>query len=74
MNTVYSTDSSYYAAFMNETTEKGPCLAMTPYSVIGLERVIPTLSPPTNPLLGVVGENIDRCITPLFMIFFYFPA
>ena len=72
MNTVYSADSSYYAAYMNETTEKGPCLAMTPYGVIGLERVIPTLSPPpTNPLLGVVGENVDRCITPLFMIFFF---
>ena len=39
MNTVTSTDSSYYAANTNTKTEKGPCLAMTPYSVIGLERV-----------------------------------
>ena len=40
MNTVTSTDSSYYAANTNEKTEKGPCLAMTPYGVIGAERVI----------------------------------
>ena len=39
MNTVTSADSSYYAANMNEKTEKGPCLAMTPYGVIGAERV-----------------------------------
>ena len=40
MNTVTSADSSYYAANTNEKTEKGPCLAMTPYGVIGAERVI----------------------------------
>ena len=39
MNAVTSADSSYYAANMNEKTEKGPCLAMTPYGVIGAERV-----------------------------------
>ena len=39
MNVVTSADSSYYAANMNEKTEKGPCLAMTPYGVIGAERV-----------------------------------
>ena len=39
MNTVTSVDSSYYAANTNEKTEKGPCLAMTPYGVIGVERV-----------------------------------
>ena len=39
MNTVTSADSSYYAANTNEKTEKGPCLAMTPYGVIGAERV-----------------------------------
>ena len=39
MNTVTSTDSSYYAANTNEKTEKGPCLAMTPYGIIGAERV-----------------------------------
>ena len=37
MNTVIGADSSYYAANMNEKTEKGPCLAMTPYGVIGTE-------------------------------------
>ena len=40
MNTVTSADSSYYAANTNEKTEKGPCLAMTPYGVIGAERAI----------------------------------
>ena len=49
MNTVYR--AVYYAAYMNETTEKGPCLAMTPYGVIGLERVIPTPPPPPPPLV-----------------------
>ena len=39
MNTVTSADSSYYAANTNEKTEKGPCLAMTLYGVIGAERV-----------------------------------
>ena len=39
MNTVTSADSSYYAANTDEKTEKGPCLAMTPYGVIGAERV-----------------------------------
>ena len=39
MNTVTSADSSYYAANTNEKTEKGPCLALMPYGVIGAERV-----------------------------------
>ena len=43
MNTVTSTDSSYYAANTNEKTEKGPCLAMTLYGVIGAERVKRTI-------------------------------
>ena len=44
MNTVTSADSSYYAANTNEKTEKGPCLAMTPYGVIGVERVKQSVS------------------------------
>ena len=39
MNAVTNTGSLYYTANVNETTEKGPCVAMTPYGVIGLERV-----------------------------------
>ena len=39
MNAVTSTDSSYYTANTNEKTEKGPCLAMTLYGVIGAERI-----------------------------------
>ena len=39
MNTVTSADSLYYAANTNEKTEKGPCLAMMLYGVIGAERV-----------------------------------
>ena len=40
MNTVTNAESSYYTANMNEKTEIGPCVAMTPYGVIGLERVL----------------------------------
>ena len=39
MNTVTNARSSYYTANVDETTEKGPCVAMTPYGVMGLERV-----------------------------------
>ena len=40
MNTVTNASSSYYTANVDKTTENGPCVAMTPYGVIGLERVI----------------------------------
>ena len=39
MNTVTNASSSYYTANVDETTENGPCVAMTPYGIIGLERV-----------------------------------
>ena len=39
INTVTNARSLYYTANMDEMTEKGLCVAMTPYSVIGLERV-----------------------------------
>ena len=39
MNTVTNTGSSYYTANVNKKTEKGPCVAMMPYGVMGLERV-----------------------------------
>ena len=39
MNTVTNARSSYYTANVDETTEKGPCVVMTPYDVIELERV-----------------------------------
>ena len=39
MNTVTNAESSYYTANVNEKTEKGPCVAMTPYGIIGPERV-----------------------------------
>ena len=39
MNTVTNAISLYYTANVNETTEKGPCVAMMSYGVIGLERV-----------------------------------
>ena len=39
MNTVTNTGSSYHTANVNKKTEKGPCVAITPYGVIGLERV-----------------------------------
>ena len=38
MNTVTNA-SSYYTANVDEMTEKEPCVAMTPYGIIGLERV-----------------------------------
>ena len=39
MNTVTNAERSYYTANVNGKTEKGPCAAMTPYGVIGPERV-----------------------------------
>ena len=39
MNTVTNAESLYYTANVNGKTEKGPCVAMTPYGVIGPERV-----------------------------------
>ena len=39
INTVTNARSLNYTANVDETTEKGPCVAMTPYGVIGLERV-----------------------------------
>ena len=39
MNTVTNAERSYYTANVNGKTEKGPCVAMTPYGVIGPERV-----------------------------------
>ena len=35
MNTVTNAESSYYTANVNGKPEKGPCVAMTPYGVIG---------------------------------------
>ena len=39
MNTVTNAERSYYTANVNGKTEKGPCVAMTLYGVIGPERV-----------------------------------
>ena len=39
MNTVTNARSLYYTANVDETMKKGPCVAMMPYGVIGLERV-----------------------------------
>ena len=39
MNTVTNARSLYHTANVDKTTEKGSCVAMTPYGVIGLERV-----------------------------------
>ena len=38
MSTVTNAESSYYTANVNGKTEKGPCVAMTPYGIIGPER------------------------------------
>ena len=42
MNTVTNAESSYYTANVNEKTEKGPCVAMTPASLgwKGLNRPV----------------------------------
>ena len=39
MNTATNAGSSYYTAILNEKMKKGPCVAMTLYGIIVLERV-----------------------------------
>ena len=39
MNIATNAGSSYYTAILNEKMEKGPCVAMTLYGIIVLERV-----------------------------------
>ena len=61
MNTVTNAGSSYYTANVDETTEKGPCVTMTPYGVIGLEREsfhsVPINVMPHTPIAKYIVED-----------------
>ena len=68
MNTVTSADSSYYAADTNEKTEKGPCLPMMPYGVIGAERVKQVKGSVTKCILDFQFETMSQTPHPEALI------
>ena len=67
MNTVTNAGSFYFIANMNVKTVEGPCVVMTPCSVIGIEKIISLANFVSEITIGrreVITGDLHICMHP----------